>query len=114
MKTSSERILTTHVGSLPRSKAVTDYVFAHEKGEVTDHDAMNATIRAAVADTVAKQVKSKVDIVSDGEMSKISYVKSYLFDPRIQKKKEMLVPKDALFTHLEEKEILNSHLKQEV
>ena len=47
-------------------------------------------------------------------MSKISYVKSYLFDPRIQKKKEMLVPKDALFTHLEEKEILNSHLKQEV
>jgi hypothetical protein len=41
-------------------------------------------------------------------------VKSHLFDPKIQKKKEMLVPKDVLFTHLEEKEILNYHLKKEV
>lgn len=79
MKTSTDRILTTHVGSLPRSKTVTDYVFAHEKGEVTDQAGMDATIKDAVVDVVAKQVAAKVDIVSDGEMSKISYA-TYIKD----------------------------------
>lgn len=79
MKSSIDRILTTHVGSLPRSKAVTDYVFAHEKGEVTDQGGMNATIKDAVNNVIAKQVEAKVDIVSDGEMSKISYA-TYIKD----------------------------------
>jgi len=79
MKSSTDRILTTHVGSLPRSKDVTDFVFAHEKGEVTDQARMDATIKNAVADVVAKQEAARVDIVSDGEMSKISYA-TYIKD----------------------------------
>ncbi|TAG39983.1 MAG: epoxyalkane--coenzyme M transferase [Runella slithyformis] len=73
MLTSTDRILTTHVGSLPRSKAVTDLVFAKERNEDVDNELFNATIKKAVDDVVARQVKSRVDIVSDGEMSKISY-----------------------------------------
>ncbi len=77
MQTSTDRILTTHVGSLPRSRAVTDAVFAHEKGEeMADADAI---IRDAVNDVVQKQVRSGVDLVSDGEMSKISYA-TYIKD----------------------------------
>ena len=74
---SKDRILTTHVGSLPRSKAVTDCVFAHEKGEPMD--AANEIIAKAVKDIVQKQVEARVDIVSDGEMSKISYA-TYIKD----------------------------------
>ena len=77
MKTSTARILTTHVGSLPRSQAVTDTVFAQEKGEIVDGAA--AIIRDAVDDVVAKQVEVGVDVVSDGEMSKISYA-TYIKD----------------------------------
>ena len=77
MKNSQERILTTHVGSLPRSKAVTDPVFAWEKGETVDGGA--DVIRQAVDDVVAKQVSTGVDVVSDGEMSKISYA-TYIKD----------------------------------
>ncbi len=77
MKASTDRILTTHVGSLPRSKAVTDVVFSHEKGEdIADGDAV---IRDAVSDVVLKQVQAGVDVVSDGEMSKISYA-TYIKD----------------------------------
>lgn len=77
MQTSTDRILTTHVGSLPRSKAVTDTVFAMEKGEtVADAGAIIAT---AVDAVVAKQVETGIDLVSDGEMSKISYA-TYIKD----------------------------------
>ena len=69
----TDRILTTHVGSLPRSAAVTDLVFAQERGESIDAAQFSSVIRAAVNDVVAKQVASGVDLVSDGEMSKISY-----------------------------------------
>lgn len=79
MKTSTDRILTTHVGSLPRSKAVSDGVFAQEKGELNDIADFKTTISKAVKDVVAKQVASGVDIVSDGEMSKISYA-TYIKD----------------------------------
>ena len=71
MKTSTERILTTHVGSLPRNKAVTSTVFAQEKGEPVAGAAQ--IIREAVDEVIAKQIGAGVDIVSDGEMSKISY-----------------------------------------
>jgi 5-methyltetrahydropteroyltriglutamate--homocysteine methyltransferase len=73
MKRSSERILTTHVGSLPRSQAVTDVLFAREKGPLADEAAGHATIAAAVQDVVRRQVEVGIDVVSDGEMSKISY-----------------------------------------
>jgi len=79
MKTSTDRILTTHVGSLPRSKAVSAGVFAQEKGELEDVEAFKRTIAAAVTDVLEKQVAAGVDIVSDGEMSKISYA-TYIKD----------------------------------
>ena len=77
MKTSNDRILTTHVGSLPRSKAVTDAVFGREAGEPKADE--TDIIREAVDAVVARQVETGVDIVSDGEMSKISYA-TYIKD----------------------------------
>jgi 5-methyltetrahydropteroyltriglutamate--homocysteine methyltransferase len=79
LKRSSERILTTHVGSLPRSQAVTDVLFAREKGPLADEAAAEATIAAAVQDVVRRQVEVGIDVVSDGEMSKISYA-TYIAD----------------------------------
>ncbi len=73
MKHSSERILVTLVGSLPRSQAVTDVLFARERNEIEDEAKADAIIASAVTDVVAKQHEAGVDIVSDGEMSKISY-----------------------------------------
>ena len=73
MKISSERILTTHVGSLPRSEAVTEGVFAQEEGTLEDQTVLDATIATAVGEVVRRQIEAGVDIVSDGEMSKISY-----------------------------------------
>jgi 5-methyltetrahydropteroyltriglutamate--homocysteine methyltransferase len=66
-------IATTHVGSLPRSQAVVDFLFARERGEPYDPAAFDAVMAAAVAETVARQKASQVAIVSDGETSKISY-----------------------------------------
>jgi 5-methyltetrahydropteroyltriglutamate--homocysteine methyltransferase len=79
MRVSSERILTTHVGSLPRSQAVTDVLFARERGEIRDASAAAAVIADAVRDVVRRQVETGVDVVSDGEMSKISYA-TYIAD----------------------------------
>jgi len=77
LQASSERILVTHVGSLPRSQAVTDVLFARDRGEATD--AGSATITEAVRDVVRRQVEAGVDVVSDGEMSKITYA-TYIKD----------------------------------
>ena len=73
MQRSTDRILTTHVGSLPRSQAVTDVLFARERDEARDIAADAAVITKAVADVVRRQVATGIDVVSDGEMSKISY-----------------------------------------
>ena len=73
MRTSTDRILTTHVGSLPRSEAVTRGVFAIEREEPIDHAEHNQVVAEAVDEVVARQVSSGVDVVSDGEMSKLSY-----------------------------------------
>ena len=72
-------IQTTHVGSLPRSKAVTDLVFAAERGETVDAAQFDTVIGAAVDEVVRRQVAAGVDIVSDGEMAKISYA-TYIKD----------------------------------
>jgi 5-methyltetrahydropteroyltriglutamate--homocysteine methyltransferase len=72
-------IRTTHVGSLPRSAAVTEVVFAAERGEPVDPARFDATIAEAVEEVVARQVAVGVDVVSDGEMSKISYA-TYIKD----------------------------------
>ncbi len=77
MYASQHRILTTHVGSLPRSRAVTDVVFAQENGE-SPADA-DRIIADAVAEVVRRQTETGIDLVSDGEMSKISYA-TYIKD----------------------------------
>jgi 5-methyltetrahydropteroyltriglutamate--homocysteine methyltransferase len=79
MRTSTERILTTHVGSLPRSQAVTDVLFARERNEIADAKASAQVISDAVEAVVRKQVEAGIDVVSDGEMSKISYA-TYVAD----------------------------------
>lgn len=66
-------IRTTHVGSLPRSQEVVDFIFAREQEAAYDADAFAAAMTKGSADTVAKQVAAGIDIVSDGETSKISY-----------------------------------------
>ena len=77
MRASSERILVTHVGSLPRSQAVTDVLFARDRGDAPA--AGDATITEAVREVVRRQVEAGVDVVSDGEMSKITYA-TYIKD----------------------------------
>jgi 5-methyltetrahydropteroyltriglutamate--homocysteine methyltransferase len=67
------KILATHVGSLPRSQAVVDFIFAREHGQPYDAAAFDACMSDAVAQTVARQKAAGVDVVSDGETSKISY-----------------------------------------
>ncbi|WP_425079136.1 cobalamin-independent methionine synthase II family protein [Ruegeria denitrificans] len=66
-------VKTTHVGSLPRTQDVVDFIFARENDEPYDTGAFDACMANAVAETVRKQVEAGVDIVSDGETSKISY-----------------------------------------
>lgn len=75
----ADRILTTHVGSLPRSAAVTDLVFAQERGEPVDASRFDAVVGDAVDECVRRQVAAGIDIVADGEMSKISYA-TYIKD----------------------------------
>ena len=67
------KILTTHVGSLPRTQKVVDFIFARENEKPYDAAEFDAAMSEAVDETVRKQVEAGVDIVSDGETSKISY-----------------------------------------
>jgi len=66
-------ILTSHVGSLPRTQEVVDFIFARERGETYDDAAFQSCMTAACAETVRRQAAAGIDIVSDGETSKISY-----------------------------------------
>ena len=79
MQISKDRILTTHVGSLPRSSAVTELVFGRDRGDVISDEQFERIISSAVSAVVGKQVQSGIDLVSDGEMSKISYA-TYIKD----------------------------------
>lgn len=73
MKLSTERILTTHVGSLPRPQDVVDLLFAQDRGEAYDVEQFASVMQRSVANVVDRQAESGVDVVSDGETSKISY-----------------------------------------
>ena len=68
-----DRILTSHVGSLPRTQDVVDFIFAREREEAFDQQGFDACMTGACAETVRRQVDAGIDIVSDGETSKISY-----------------------------------------
>jgi 5-methyltetrahydropteroyltriglutamate--homocysteine methyltransferase len=79
MKTSSDRILTTHVGSLPRTQAVVDVVFGRDAGVDENRDESDAIIAEAIKAVVRRQTEIGIDVVSDGELSKISYA-TYIKD----------------------------------
>ena len=72
---SNERILTTHAGSLPRAKELRDLVVDREHGEVTagQDDAIRAVVETCVHEIVRRQSEVGLDLVSDGELSKIGY-----------------------------------------
>lgn len=74
MNTSTERILTTHVGSMPRPQYVVDQLFAQDADEEYHQAEFDLVMQRAVREVAQKQVDAGVDIISDGEMSKISYV----------------------------------------
>src|SRR5262245_20636172 len=81
------RILTTHVGSVPRPHDLLDMMKARLGGEVYDEAAYDARLCNAVFETVAKQVVCGIDIIADGEQSKpgfFTYVRERLsgFEPR--------------------------------
>src|SRR5215469_8758279 len=70
---STDRILTTHAGSLPRPPGLMDMVLARARGEPHDQAALGAQLRSAVADVVERQVACGLDIVNDGELSKPNF-----------------------------------------
>jgi 5-methyltetrahydropteroyltriglutamate--homocysteine methyltransferase len=73
MKRSTDAILTTHTGSLPRPDDLVDLLYAAESGEPVDTVALVERVRSAVAESVRQQIEAGIDIVNDGEMSKVSY-----------------------------------------
>jgi len=73
LKHSTDRILTTHVGSLPRPKAMLDLIAAREAGDPVDEAAFETQAAGAVKEIVRQQVACGIDVVSDGEQSKPSY-----------------------------------------
>ena len=66
-------ILTTHVGSLPRSKELSELLFKKDKGESFDENLFDDVVKKNVEQVVNRQRDVCIDVVSDGEMSKISY-----------------------------------------
>jgi 5-methyltetrahydropteroyltriglutamate--homocysteine methyltransferase len=79
MKLSTDRILTTHVGSLPRGADLLRRLYQKENGEPYDAVALDLAVRDAVSDVVGKQVETGIDVVSDGEQSKVGYA-TYIKD----------------------------------
>ena len=77
------KILTSHVGSLPRTQEVVDFIFAREKGKEFAQAAFDDCMTRSVSETVRRQKEVGVDIVSDGETSKISYA-TYVKDRYIR------------------------------
>jgi 5-methyltetrahydropteroyltriglutamate--homocysteine methyltransferase len=104
MKTSTDRILTTHAGSLPRPKTLIDTIIGRELGQPIDEATFEAATAKAVDEAVSKQVAAGVDIISDGEMSKPSYttyirhrVEGIAPDPRAAEKgRDIMIGRDLL------------------
>jgi 5-methyltetrahydropteroyltriglutamate--homocysteine methyltransferase len=74
MKLSTDRILTTHVGSLPRPDDLFELMLARMDGKPVDEKAYAERVRKAVHDTVREQVAAGLDVVNDGEMGKPSFI----------------------------------------
>ena len=73
MKRSTERILTTHTGSLARPPELLQMLVAREEGKPVDPEVIDATVRGAVVEKVKRQVELGLAVVNDGEQSKISF-----------------------------------------
>src|SRR5215471_13799398 len=73
MKRSTDRILTTHVGSLPRPHALLDTMRARYNHEAYDEAAWQAQVKQTVAGVVKKQADNGIDVVDDGEMGKVGF-----------------------------------------
>ena len=73
MRTSTQRILTTHVGSLPRPEKLALLLLQDDRGEAVEPAQLEQAIGEAVAAAVQRQAGMGIDVVSDGEMSKVSY-----------------------------------------
>ena len=73
MKRSETRILTTHTGSLPRPQALVEMLGAAAQGEAVDESALDAAARDATAGVVASQMAAGVDVINNGEQSRISF-----------------------------------------
>jgi 5-methyltetrahydropteroyltriglutamate--homocysteine methyltransferase len=73
MKRSTDRILTTHVGSLARPKDLLEMMDAQLRGKPYDSLAYDKRVQSAVAEVVRKQVECGIDIVADGEQGKASF-----------------------------------------
>src|SRR5271154_4906087 len=73
MKRSTKRILTTHIGSLPRPKDLWELIGAKDKDQPYDQAALGERLKSAVTAIVRKQAEVGIDIPSDGEFSKASF-----------------------------------------
>jgi 5-methyltetrahydropteroyltriglutamate--homocysteine methyltransferase len=74
MKRSTDRILTTHVGSLPRPEDLRALILQKQQGQAVDEAAFAARVKSAVAETVRRQAEAGIDIVADGEMGRIGFI----------------------------------------
>jgi 5-methyltetrahydropteroyltriglutamate--homocysteine methyltransferase len=74
MKRSTDRILTTHVGSLPRPDDLRALILQKQQGQVVDEAAFAARVKSAVAETVRHQAEAGIDVVADGEMGRIGFI----------------------------------------
>ena len=98
----TDRIMTTHVGSLPRPHDLLDMMKARLEGRDHDEAAYHARVRAAVAECVRRQADTGIDIVCDGEQSKsgfFTYVRERLdgFEARPQQRRTMFAAELAAF-----------------
>ena len=102
MKQGADRILTTHVGSLPRPSDLLDLMKAKVSGSTYDKAAYDRRVKSAVAECVKRQVETGIDIVSDGEQGKpgfFSYVRERLagFEGRPHQKRQLFAAEVAAF-----------------
>jgi 5-methyltetrahydropteroyltriglutamate--homocysteine methyltransferase len=74
MKQSTERILTTHVGSLPRPPDLLQMIQAKERGGGFDGEAFASRVKAAVVEVARKQAEAGIDILADGEMGRFGFI----------------------------------------
>src|SRR5215831_11600212 len=74
MKTSTQRILTTHVGSLPRPPDLLAMILAKEEGAPFGAELYASRVKSAVAEVVKKQAEAGIDVVADGEMGRFGFI----------------------------------------